>query len=208
MSNHRKCHFCHAVFSDYKDRHDARNCPAKQRCGKVDNGRVCVLAIGHDRNGSYCASLEGNMLVPWGGVNTKPRPKPAFITESIPERPDMVEHAAKERSNEAEHRMCLEIVSVWVLRWSESCDHGGQLPATRCIFTSEKAAKDAREEWIRAIAEKRGVDADGASFAADQLRREWRIDQRFALKAMVDGDMGEWTRFFLLDDVSGNMVHK
>lgn len=80
----RNCRHCHAVFHNMENFHDTRNCPTKQRCRNVhSDGRVCVLAVGHDRYGSYCASVIDDMLVPWGGVDTKPRPIPAFIREAI-----------------------------------------------------------------------------------------------------------------------------
>ena len=103
--------------------------------------------------------------------------------------------------------MNLEIVTVWVLRWSEQT-HPTSLPATCCVYLTEKAAKDAREEWIRAIAEKRGVDANVSSFALDHLMREWQIDERWALKAtgLNVGIYPNCVRYFLLDDISGNMV--
>ena len=209
MSWSRKCRLCHTVFANYKDFHDARNCPEKRRCGKVDNGRVCVLAKGHERNGSYCASLEGDMLVPWGGKTTKPIPRPAYILAPIPEQASTKECTTQEPSET--NPQTFEFVPVWVLRWSTTRGDGdvrSQLPETRCVYTSENAAKDAREEWIRAIAGKRGIDADTSSFALDQLMREWQIDQRWALKAtgLTVSIYPNCTRFFLLDDISGNMV--
>lgn len=174
----------------------------KRRCGKVDNGRVCVLAKGHERNGSYCASLEGDMLVPWGGKTTKPIPRPAYIPVPWQIEP---EPAAAPAPHSAPN---LELVPVWVVRWSEVDGPRGQLPSTRCVYTSENAAKDAREEWIRAIAGKRGIDADTSSFALDQLMREWQIDQRWALKVkgIAISIYRNCVRYFLLDDISPNMV--
>jgi hypothetical protein len=204
MSVYRHCRFCHTAFTDYNDFHDARNCPKKPRCGKVDNGRVCVLAKGHERRGVYCASLEGDMLVPWGGTVTKPIPRPAYILDPA------VQHVVAEPIAEApSNAMGLELVRVWVVRWSEQTN-STSLPATRCVYLTEKAAKDAREEWIRAIAAKRGVDANTSSFALDQLLCEWQIDERWALKAtgLTVSIYSNCTRYFVLDDITGNMVLK
>jgi len=101
--------------------------------------------------------------------------------------------------------MSLEIVPVWVLRWSESRT-ATTLPETPCVYFSEKAALEARGRWITAIAAQNGIDPNGDNSYMDALRNMWQIDERFALRAELGGQLKR-TRYFLLDDISGNMVY-